>query len=229
MEMIARTDQKFVAQLGNISAKAPTVQTVLNLTAAELTALAADYNAVQAAVLDVLAKQTAAQSATQAKNATLAGAEKRLRAFAKRVKGNVNYTPAIGELLGIVASSTSIGTSVRALTSEVSVRPQLKGSVNGDGAVALKFAKKGFTGVMIYSRRGDEKEFTFMAKQLTSPLVDDRANLAQGLPETREYRAQFFKNDTTVGQMSDILVLTVPAGGVVEGTGQVQTPVLKAA
>ena len=83
--------------------------------------------------------------------------------------------------------------------------------------------------MLLYSRRGGEGEFSLMAKKLGSPLVDERSNLAGGVPETRQYKAQFFKNDSTVGQMSDILVLTLPASGAVAGTVQVQTPLLKAA
>ena len=41
------------------------------------------------------------------------------------------------------------------------------------------------------------------------PYVDTRANLSPG-PETRYYVAKFLGRDTLVGELSDILVVTVP-------------------
>ena len=119
--------------------------------------------------------------------------------------------------------------STRALASENGARPQCKGSVTGDGVTSVKFTKKSYTGVMVYCRRGIESQFTLLSKQLTSPLVDGRANLQGGLPETREYKAQFFRNDSTVGQMSDILVLTVPASGAAKPAESGNATALKAA
>jgi hypothetical protein len=87
--------------------------------------------------------------------------------------------------------------------------------------------KKSYSGVMLYGRRGSETEFGLLSKQLVSPYVDDRENLAAGVPETREYRAQYFRNDQPIGQMSDILVVTVPAGKAAE-TAPAPAPVLKA-
>ena len=227
---ISNTDDGLVTQLANLSAKAPTVQAALGLTAVDITAITGDYMSMQTAVVDVAAKQSASQSATQAKNATRAGVEKRLRALAKRIKGSANYTTAIGELLGIVAPGAGGGVvGTRALASENDARPQLKGSVAGDGVTSVKFTKMGYTGVMVYCKRGTESQFTLLSKQFTSPLVDDRANLQGGLPETREYKAQFFRSDSTVGQMSDILVLTVPASGAAKPAESGNATALKAA
>lgn len=230
-DFVAVSDEGFVTQLSNLSGKAASVQATLGLTAADVTAITADYTAMQAAVVDVAAKLAAYQSAVQGKNATRAGVEKRLRSLAKRIKGNAAYTPAIGELLGLVASGSNsggtTGAMARARVAEVAVQPQLKGSVSGDGTVAVRFMKKSYSGVMLYGRRGSETEFGLLSKQLVSPYVDDRENLAAGVPETREYRAQYFRNDQPIGQMSDILVVTVPAGKAAE-TAPAPAPVLKA-
>lgn len=42
-----------------------------------------------------------------------------------------------------------------------------------------------------------------------SSLVDTRANLTAG-PETRYYVAQYLQKDAVVGEISDVLVVTVP-------------------
>ena len=49
----------------------------------------------------------------------------------------------------------------------------------------------------------------FLARDTESPYVDTRANLTGG-PETRYYVAQFLQKDAVVGEISDVLVVTVP-------------------
>jgi hypothetical protein len=47
------------------------------------------------------------------------------------------------------------------------------------------------------------------ARDTKSPYVDARANLTAGA-ETRYYLAQFLQKDAVVGEISDVLVVTVP-------------------
>ena len=64
----------------------------------------------------------------------------------------------------------------------------------------------------IRTKRGTETEYTFLARDTESPYVDTRANLAAGGngPETRYYVAQYLQKDAVVGEISDVLVVTVP-------------------
>jgi hypothetical protein len=78
-----------------------------------------------------------------------------------------------------------------------------------NGEVTISFFKMGHTGVEIRSKRGAETEYTFLARDTEAPYVDTRANLSPA-PETRYYVAQFLRRDTLVGQLSDVLVVTVP-------------------
>ncbi|MBC8116178.1 MAG: hypothetical protein H7062_17465 [Candidatus Saccharimonas sp.] len=52
--------------------------------------------------------------------------------------------------------------------------------------------------------------FSFLAIDTSSPYVDTRANLVAGSPESRQYQAQYLNGDDPIGQLSDILNVTVP-------------------
>jgi hypothetical protein len=78
-----------------------------------------------------------------------------------------------------------------------------------NGEVTISFLKAGHTGVEIRSKRGAETEYSFLARDTEAPYVDTRANLTPG-PETRYYVGQFLVRDALVGQLSDVLVVTVP-------------------
>ncbi len=54
-----------------------------------------------------------------------------------------------------------------------------------------------------------EGKYTFLARDTEAPYMDTRANLSPA-PETRYYVAQFLRRDTLVGQLSGVLVVTVP-------------------
>ena len=69
--------------------------------------------------------------------------------------------------------------------------------------------KKRFTdGFIIKSKRGAETEFTFFAKSIKSPVIDDRPNLT-GAPEQRDYIAAYFIGNDTVGIESDVVSIVV--------------------
>ena len=58
-------------------------------------------------------------------------------------------------------------------------------------------------GVNIYSKRGDEADFTLLHRDNESPYTDDRPLLVAGKPELREYKAVFVVGDIEVSQFSD--------------------------
>lgn len=214
---IPKSDRKLLIWLANLNAKASTVLNPLGFAAADYGAIAGDYAALQAVLTDQAAKAAASQSATETKKATRAAVDDRLQVLVRRVKGHPLYTPAIGEQLGIVAPQAAAPAG-RGSAAAMDLRPRLRGVVGGEGSVTLKFAKQGYTGVALYCRRAGETEFTLLTKQFRSPLVDHRPNLVAGMPEMREYMAQFLRGDTPVGQMSDVLVLTVPVTATLPAT-----------
>jgi hypothetical protein len=137
-----------------------------------------------------------------------------IRGLVKRIKSSWAYTPAIGQQLGVIGPKPAMAA---ASLEQGGVRPELTlGSVR-NGLVEIRFRKDGFTGILVASRRAGESSFTTLGKQIYSPFVDQRPNLAAG-PETRNYQAWFLDGDNIAGEASDILVATVPEAGIEAAT-----------
>jgi hypothetical protein len=45
--------------------------------------------------------------------------------------------------------------------------------------------------VILHSKRGDEADFTFLARDTVPPYVDNRPLLAAGKPQRREYNCVY--------------------------------------
>ena len=189
--------------LNNLLAALPSVVATVGLTAADQLAITNAANQLNAALAEKAAKKAASKAATAACLATDKATENVIRKYARRIKVHENYTVAIGEQLAIVPPETDPTGGV------AGIRPDLDAVSVLRGKVTMSFAKHGHTGVEIRSKRGAETEFTFLARDVESPYSDTRPNLSEA-PETRYYVAQFLDKDTLVGQLSDVLVATVP-------------------
>ena len=211
-DVLPKSDRELVDTLQNLGVRLAAVVATFNLTAADATAVSTDATNLRTLVLDQDDKDNAAKAATAAKNASRATIVKRSRALIRRLKAHANYTPALGEQLGIVASTPAAGVSTMSVVAEA-LRPDLRSSTGAHGEVNIGFTKRGHTGILLYGRRSGETEWALLSKQLRSPYVDNRGSLAAGAPETREYRAVYIDGDAAVGQLSDTLNVTVPGIG----------------
>ena len=128
----------------------------------------------------------------------LPGIEDRLRALAAQLKAHAAYTDGIGEDLGIVADEDT--TTLTA--------PVLKVEMKGGNPV-IGFNKSISDGIYLYSKRGTETAFSFLATDTRSPYVDNRPNQAPGTPETREYYAYYMQADQQVGSQSNVASVNV--------------------
>lgn len=72
----------------------------------------------------------------------------------------------------------------------------------------LDWVKRGHSGVMIQSRRQGDAAFLDLGRDYFSPFDDERAPLAAGVAETREYRMRYLDKDDPVGDWSDIVSVT---------------------
>lgn len=126
------------------------------------------------------------------------GIEHRTRMLIRRIKSSSGYTESIGTSLGIVVSNYK---------REVGV-PKLSVRLNTNQA-ELRFRKGDTHGARIFSRRGNETEFTFTAVDTRSPYVDKRPNLVLGQPEVRQYYIYLFLDDKLVGMQSQIVSITL--------------------
>lgn len=174
----------------------------LELTAAEATSTKNIIDSHRNAFSRMNSKKSESKAATEENTNRKEEAVAEMRRMAKKIKASKNYTTAIGDDLGI------IGTMLE-LRNVSELKPELKAKKNGS-EVIVQFRKNGTDGVKIYSRRGTETEFTFLALDTSTPYNDSREKLDPGKPEQREYYAIYFEEDKDVGEKSDTVMVTLP-------------------
>jgi len=169
------------------------VQTEIDVIIAEIGTCETDFE-------DKNAKQIAAEAAVEKFNNTKKGLIATLRLNVPRIKSSPKYTEDIGKTLDIVGEEIVIDPDT--------MKPILKVKLLA-GKPEIKWVKDYSEGVNIYSKRGDETEFTFLARDTVSPYVDNRQNLETGKPEDREYYAFYIFEDEEEGLESDTVKITV--------------------
>ena len=216
-------DLEFVSQLSNFKDKLPAYQTVLGLDAAVITSVTDDATFMAFAVTAIDTAKSYAQGWTSLKDdarggkgttpiasfptpvdvttpptAVNPGIEDRFRSLVQQIKANPAYTEAMGEDLGIVAPQD---------TTELTA-PKLTVKLEG-GVPVISFVKSKSDGIRLYSKRGSETEFTFLAVDTRSPYTDSRPNLTPDTAETSQYYAYFIRADEQVGSQSDVVEISV--------------------
>jgi hypothetical protein len=197
---IPRGDAEFLAWHDNFKTQILANAATLGLTAGDTAPITADNTDLHTKFAANTAAQAAASAAADAKNMSRLGADARARLVTKKAKASSGMTPAIADSLGIVGpeDSTDLNTSA----------PELTGVDKGGGIVELQFKKGPSEGIRIYSKRGDEPDFTFLASDTHPPYIDNRPMLAVGKAELREYRAKFIVDDEVVGNFSNEVVVS---------------------
>ena len=198
-DYLNKVEADYVAQHDQFKTAAHDVGATVGFTAGDLTAIDADNAALHTAVAASNAADAAAQTKTSAKQTVVKGVKARHRALAQQAKQDPGYTPALGEQLKIVGpeDSTDLTTS----------KPTLTGKVLPHGAVEVGFNKSISHGVNIYCQRGSETGPVFLARDTSSPYVDNRPLLVANTPETRKYTAIYVVGDAEIGLVSDVLTL----------------------
>ncbi len=221
-DLVKTDDLGFVAQYNNFSEKIGTYATDLGLTGPEVAAITADSEYLGFTVLGAIKAKEYGQAWTSRKDrmrkgsdvamgtfpegvdvstppaVVLPGIEKRFRALITTIKAHPAYNNDMGEDLGIVAAN-----SEAEITS-----PELK--VKKDGVnVVISFSKGNNDGASLYSKRGSEVAFTFLALDTKSPYIDTRPNLVPGTPEKREYYAKLFDDSAEHGDASPTVSITL--------------------
>jgi len=219
---VENSDLGFVAQLNTFREKIGGYAATLGLLPAEVVAVNADADYMAFVVLGATSSKEYVQAWTSRKDRArkgtdpamgpypapvdvttppadvVPGIETRFRALVARIKANPNYTNDIGKDLGIVDEQPS---------PEVT-SPELSIKLVGTDPV-LSFKKGATDGIRLYSKRGSEASFSFLATDTQSPYVDNRPNVVLGTPEKREYHAFYFKNDAVVGVQGPTISITV--------------------
>jgi hypothetical protein len=201
-DFIKRRDGDLDEQEQNFITKLPTVSGTLGIEPAEEASVIAILETHRTSFTAVTTKKDEAKAAVALNNANKSAAIDEFRRIAKKIKSSLNYTTEIGEALGI------IGPEVYP-PDPASMKPELKAKLSGQNVV-IEFNKQSMEGVRIYSKRGAETAFTYLATDTYSPYTDTRAKLDAASPEERQFIAYYFENDSDVGQQSDAVTVVVP-------------------
>jgi hypothetical protein len=172
----------------------------LGFTAQQVTDAQAWADAIIAAIDNAKQKSDEATAATANKETAKGVNLKSIRDMIAVAKKSAAYTEAIGKALGAVGTTSTIDTET--------IKPNLTAATSVAG-VTLKFNKQGTDGVNIYTKRGAETEFKFLARDTQSPYVDTRDNLGATSAEERQYYAIYILVDDEVGQPSDTVTISV--------------------
>ena len=220
------------ALLSRLATKLPTYATALGVTAAELASLSADSAMLTYLAHLADAARTFSPSVTAYRDTLLSGAESpvgpipvfaapasppavvsggiipRTRRLLQKIRAAASYTEAIAADLGLPVGSDA------SPSPDPATRPDVTGThavhLPGVG-VSIPWAKNKHTGVAVTSQRGPESAvWESLGDDLISPFIDKRPSLTPGQPETRRYRFQYKDGDDVIGQLSDIIVVTVP-------------------
>jgi antitoxin component of RelBE/YafQ-DinJ toxin-antitoxin module len=188
-------DAAFLLFHDKLKREATAIGAGLGITADDLAEITADNTAAHQKVDAAVTANSAAKQSNKDKDNTLAAIKARVRKFAKRVLGHRDYTEEQGIQLGIVGMEDSTDMTV--------AQPVLVANPLPHGAVEVAFNKSKADGVNLYSQRDGDSGFVFLARDTSSPYVDNRPLLVPGKPEVRKYRGIYVVNDAEVGLTSD--------------------------
>jgi hypothetical protein len=152
---------------------------------------------------DVRQKELDLAAAIQKRNDEWAETVKELVEFITRCKADKNYSKASGEQLGVEVEKTTRGTKSANKTKTLQVE------VVASARKAIIHLKKpvGYH-VVIYSRRGNESDFTVL-KQVSGRYYEDARAIVNGTnSERREYCFTLIKDDME-GELSSIYTAAI--------------------
>jgi hypothetical protein len=159
--------------------------------------------------LDAFGSRDAAQKAFDTAQGNLVAQEVltavAVRASVKQIKNTMNVSK---EVLDLLEVTTAIGNPATRVGAEA---PVLKVKMDGIHP-SIGCVKSGFDAVELWSKRGEEKEFTRLATVTHLPYFDNRPNTTPAQAEQRDYYAYFLKKNEVVGSQSAAVLLLVPSG-----------------
>jgi hypothetical protein len=169
------------------------------LSAADLAQIEADnaelHDKIAAANLAAAAHKQATAEKKMARERIEAG----VRSYARRIKAQTGYQPALGSLFGIEGPDI--------VTDFASYKPNLSGSDHTGGMVILSFSKLKSDGINLYGQRDGDADWVLLAHASSSPYTDLRPLLQTGKPELRRYSAIYVQKQVEVGLFSDEVVV----------------------
>lgn len=102
-------------------------------------------------------------------------------------------------------NSSSSDLNEELLKPEALPKPKLSIRKDSDGVI-IKIEKSPAHPVKIFTKRGSEDNFTFLAQVSENQYADTRPN-AFNAPELREYMAYYVSEEVQVGPASDVVLI----------------------
>lgn len=127
------------------------------------------------------------------------GIEPRVRALIRRIKAHANFTPAIGEDLGI---NTPVPTPPEI------IKPTLRAEALPNCCGQVTYLKGEYDGALAQSKRGNG-DWETLGVKLRATFTDERPPAVPGQPEVRQYRLRYMDGDTPIGEWSDVVSATL--------------------
>jgi len=196
IDIVPHPDGVFLNWFDQLAAAATAKGAAAGLPATDISTLTACATELHTRFAAATAAKATADQAVIDKNASRARAEVVARAAIRRLKASTAYNEGLGAQFGVLAADDS--------TDMTAAKPVLTATAQLGGVVVIDFVKSKSDGVNLYSRRGADAGFTFLARDTASPYVDNRPLLVEGKPELREYKAMYILDDVETGLPSDI-------------------------
>jgi hypothetical protein len=169
---------------------------LLGLSAAQIATQVTAVQKLIDGINDIETKRQAFSGAVAAFKTTEANFLAPLKVEIARYKTNPNYTQAIGQILGVVGSSSVVDAATYKCKFTVE---------HFGGFVRIQFVKAGVEGVNIYHRQKGQLQWKFLARDTKSPYHDHIVLQTPGQPEHWEYQLFGVINDVEIGLASDIV------------------------
>lgn len=203
-EFIPRSDGQLVLWLTNFIARIGAHGKALGLTAAEISTQQKACQDIIEAIKNDDQKHKDWRGAVKATQAAKQEGLPSVRAAIARMKVAPGWSLAIGQAMGVIGPGGQSLKPVNLDTAKPKVRVEAVG-----GRVHIKFTRRPFDGINIYTRKKGEGTWRFLSRATQSPYADPTPLASANVAEIREYQAFGVRKDREVGQPSDVLVIPI--------------------
>lgn len=182
--------------LNNYKNQIATQGPIAGLTAAQIAQQISYVQKLMDGIHDIQSKKDALSSAVASFKTIEINNLLPLKKEIVRFKTSVTFTPALGQILGVMGTASNMDTA--------SYKCKFSATHFG-GFIRIKFVKAGIDGVNIYHRKKGQIEWKFLARDTKSPYDDHITLQTPGLPEHWEYQLFGVIDDDEIGLASDIV------------------------
>ena len=182
--------------LNNYKTQIATQGPIVGLTAAQITQQLTYIQKLIDGINDIQAKKDALSSSVANFKTIETNNLLPLKTEIARFKTSATFTPAIGQILGVIGTVSNIDTA--------NYKCKFTAEHFG-GFIRIKFVKAGVDGVNIYHRQKGQLEWKFLARDTKSPYDDHITLQTPGQPEHWEYQLFGVIDDEEIGLASDIV------------------------